>query len=171
LALPRWSVGTRGDANAQTTPGSKYGEIVTELPRKLEPFLVVVEDDGDNRHGSPFFAEDVLFPHCGAIGEDLYQSDFIQGRFMLKKKDRFRHLGFFRWSHQPDNFGECIETISEIVYGSYKSDRPVYHLSNFRNIFFPAVNILGFDSKAAYACGRIRAELGSHVAHGIKSNQ
>ena len=61
------------------------GPTSTELPRKLEPFLAVVKDDGDNRHGSAFFAEDVLFPHCGAIGEDLYQSDFIRGRFMLKR--------------------------------------------------------------------------------------
>lgn len=50
-------------------------------------------------------------------------------------------------------------TLSEIVYGSYKSDRPEYHLSNLQNILLPSVNILGFDSKAAYACGRIRAEL------------
>ena len=50
-------------------------------------------------------------------------------------------------------------TISEIVYGAYKSDRPTYHLSNLQNILLPAVNILGFDSKAAYACGRIRAFL------------
>lgn len=50
-------------------------------------------------------------------------------------------------------------TVSEIVYGAYKSDRPDYHLANLQNILLPAVNILGFDSKAAYACGRIRAEL------------
>ena len=50
-------------------------------------------------------------------------------------------------------------TISEIVYGAYKSERPEYHLSNLQNILLPAVNILGFDSKAAYVCGRIRAEL------------
>lgn len=50
-------------------------------------------------------------------------------------------------------------TIAEIVYGAYKSDRPEYHMSNLQNILLPAVNILGFDSKAAYVCGRIRAEL------------
>lgn len=50
-------------------------------------------------------------------------------------------------------------TISEILYGAYKSDRPEYHLSNLQNILLPAVNILGFDSKAAYACGRIHAEM------------
>jgi tRNA(fMet)-specific endonuclease VapC len=32
-------------------------------------------------------------------------------------------------------------------------------MSNLQNILLPAVNILGFDSKAAYACGRLRAEL------------
>lgn len=50
-------------------------------------------------------------------------------------------------------------TISEIVYGAYKSDRPDYHIANLQNILLPAVNILGFDGKAAYACGRLRAEL------------
>ncbi len=50
-------------------------------------------------------------------------------------------------------------TVSEIVYGACKSDRPDYHLANLQNILLPAVTILGFDSKAAYVCGRIRAEL------------
>jgi tRNA(fMet)-specific endonuclease VapC len=50
-------------------------------------------------------------------------------------------------------------TISEIVYGAEKSQRPEYHLNNLESILLPAVNILGFDTKAAYVCGRIRAEL------------
>ena len=50
-------------------------------------------------------------------------------------------------------------TISEIVYGAEKSQRPEYHLHNLENILLPAVNIVGFDSKAAYICGQIRAEL------------
>jgi len=50
-------------------------------------------------------------------------------------------------------------TISEIVYGAEKSQRPEYHLNNLENILLPAVNIVGFDTKAAYVCGRIRAEL------------
>ena len=50
-------------------------------------------------------------------------------------------------------------TVFEIVYGACKSDRPDYHLANLQNILLPSVNILGFDSKAAYVCGRIRAEL------------
>ena len=50
-------------------------------------------------------------------------------------------------------------TISEIVYGAEKSQHPEYHLSNLEKILLPAVNIVGFDAKAAYICGRIRAEL------------
>lgn len=50
-------------------------------------------------------------------------------------------------------------TISEIIYGAEKSQRPEYHLNNLETILLPAVNILTFDTKAAYVCGRIRAEL------------
>ena len=50
-------------------------------------------------------------------------------------------------------------TISEIVYGAEKSQRPEYHLNNLESILLPAVNVVGFDTKAAYVCGRIRAEL------------
>ncbi len=32
-------------------------------------------------------------------------------------------------------------------------------MANLQNILLPAVNILGFDGKAAYTCGRLRAEL------------
>lgn len=50
-------------------------------------------------------------------------------------------------------------TISEIVYGAEKSQRPEYHLNNLQSILLPAVNVVGFDTKEAYVCGRIRAEL------------
>jgi tRNA(fMet)-specific endonuclease VapC len=50
-------------------------------------------------------------------------------------------------------------TISEIVYGAEKSNRPEYHLNNLQTVLLPAVNIVSFDAKAAYVCGRIRAEL------------
>ncbi len=50
-------------------------------------------------------------------------------------------------------------TISEIVYGAEKSNRPDFHLNNLETILLPAVNIISFDSKAAYVCGRIRAQL------------
>ena len=50
-------------------------------------------------------------------------------------------------------------TISEIVYGACKSDRPAHHLRNLQDILLPAVNLLAFDSKAAFVCGQIRADL------------
>ena len=50
-------------------------------------------------------------------------------------------------------------TISEIVYGAEKSQRPDLHLNNLETVLLPAVNIISFDTKAAYICGRIRAEL------------
>jgi tRNA(fMet)-specific endonuclease VapC len=50
-------------------------------------------------------------------------------------------------------------TISEIIYGAEKSQRPDFHLNNLETILLPAANILSFDTKAAYVCGRIRAEL------------
>ncbi len=50
-------------------------------------------------------------------------------------------------------------TIFEIVYGAEKSLRPEFHLKNLETLLLPAVNIIGFDTKAAYVCGRIRAKL------------
>lgn len=50
-------------------------------------------------------------------------------------------------------------TISEIIYGAEKSQRPDFHLNNLEAVLLPAVNIISFDTKAAYICGRIRAEL------------
>nr|CAA6806228.1 MAG: PIN domain nuclease [uncultured Thiotrichaceae bacterium] len=66
--------------------------------------------------------------------------------------ERLHHLT------QEQQFVSTI-TISEIVYGAEKSNRPQFHLDNLERILLPAVNIIGFDAKAAYVCGRIRAEL------------
>lgn len=50
-------------------------------------------------------------------------------------------------------------TISEIVYGAWKSSEPRRHLDNLEMVLLPAVNIVGFDAKAAYVCGGLRARL------------
>ncbi len=50
-------------------------------------------------------------------------------------------------------------TVSEIVYGAYKSTRCEYHLKNLSEILLPQVNIVDFDVKAAFAAGQIRASL------------
>lgn len=59
---------------------------------------------------------------------------------------------------QEQQFVSTI-TISEIVYGAMKSQRPDYHLKMLEEVLLPAVNIVGFDAKAAYVCGRLRVEL------------
>ncbi len=50
-------------------------------------------------------------------------------------------------------------TISEIVYGAMKSNRPEFHLQNLKKIILPSVHILAFDSAAAFVAGEIRAAL------------
>ena len=57
-----------------------------------------------------------------------------------------------------DQFISSI-TLYEIVYGAYKSTRKDYHLKNLRDILLPAVQLISFDSKAAYICGTIRGKL------------
>jgi predicted nucleic acid-binding protein len=50
-------------------------------------------------------------------------------------------------------------TLSEIVYGAIKSGRPKYHLKNLEEILLPSLNLVDFDAKAAYICGKLRTEL------------
>ena len=50
-------------------------------------------------------------------------------------------------------------TVAEIVYGAMKSEHPKRHLHNLDNILLPAVNVINFDSAAAFQAGCIRAEL------------
>jgi tRNA(fMet)-specific endonuclease VapC len=56
---------------------------------------------------------------------------------------------------------QFISTISvaEIVYGAFRSSRPEHHLHNLEHVLLPGVNIADFDARAAYAAGRIRADL------------
>lgn len=48
-------------------------------------------------------------------------------------------------------------TIGEIIYGAMKSNRPEFHLKNLRETLMPTVNIVGFDAKAAFYYGEMRA--------------
>jgi len=90
------------------------------------------------------------------VARYLFDTDIITNIF---KEQPFPGL-LARLAELPRNQQHLSSiTLSEFVYGAYKSDRPDYHMSNLQNILFPSVNILGFDSKVAYACGRLRAEL------------
>lgn len=52
-----------------------------------------------------------------------------------------------------------VITLAEIVYGAEKSTSPRHHLENLEKILLPAVNIVPFDAKAAYVCGRLQTKL------------
>ena len=82
----------------------------------------------------------------------LFDTDVITN--ILKKKPSQALLG--KLSNLPKN-QQYISTItvSEIVYGAFKSNRPEYHLNNLENILLPAVNVVGFDTKTAAVCGQL----------------
>ena len=86
----------------------------------------------------------------------LFDTDIISNLF--KKKPSSRLVKNLRAVPHTDQFISTI-TISEIVYGALKSDRPEFHLHHLETILLPSVNVVGFDSKAAYVCGQLRAEL------------
>ena len=86
----------------------------------------------------------------------LFDTDIITN--ILKKHPSKHLLKRLTVVPQHEQFISTI-TISEIVYGAEKSSRPGYHLDNLERILLPSVNIVGFDSKSAYICGRLRAVL------------
>ncbi|RUM94502.1 MAG: type II toxin-antitoxin system VapC family toxin [Thiothrix sp.] len=86
----------------------------------------------------------------------LFDTDTITN--IVKPRPSTKLLRRLKNIHQTQQYISTI-TISEIVYGAEKSPRPKYHLNNLEKILLPAVNIVGFDAKAAYICGRIRAQL------------
>lgn len=86
----------------------------------------------------------------------LFDTDIITN--ILKKKPSACLLKRLATVPNTKQFISTI-TISEIVYGAMKSDRPDFHLHNLETILLPSVNVVGFDSKAAYICGQLRAEL------------
>ncbi len=89
-------------------------------------------------------------------GVFLFDTDVITN--ILKPRPARSLLERLSGITRQDQYISTI-TIAEIVYGAVKSNRPEYHLRNLEAILLPCVNIVGFDSKAAYVCGRLRAEL------------
>lgn len=57
-----------------------------------------------------------------------------------------------------DQFTTTI-TVGELVYGAYKSSRPLYFLEKLDKIVWPNINILSFDENAAKIYGKTRAEM------------
>ena len=88
----------------------------------------------------------------------LFDTDIITNIF--KKKPSPQLLKRLSGLPKKEQYISTI-TLFEIVYGAAKSNRPDYHLNNLQKILLPSVNVVGFDSKAAYICGRLRADLES----------
>ena len=84
----------------------------------------------------------------------LFDTDVITN--VLKPNPSGKLIQRLETLPQRDQYISAI-TISEIVYGAMKSGRSEHHLKNLEEILLPAVNIVGFDAKAAYVCGKIRA--------------
>jgi len=86
----------------------------------------------------------------------LFDTDTISN--ILKKRPSARLKQMLNGIEPKHQFISTI-TLSEIVYGAHKNIRPNFHIQNLESVFLPAVNIVSFDSKSAYICGRIRASL------------
>lgn len=86
----------------------------------------------------------------------LFDTDIITNVF--KKRPSKNLLKRLADVPRNEQFISTI-TISEIVYGAMKSDKPDHHLNNLEMILLPSVNVVGFDTKAAYICGQLRADL------------
>ena len=92
----------------------------------------------------------------GPVEMFLFDTDVITNIFKPYPSELL--IGKLSRLEQRDQYISTI-TILEIVYGAAKSDRTDYHLRNLEEILLPSVNIAGFDTKAAYICGRLRANL------------
>lgn len=86
----------------------------------------------------------------------LFDTDIITHVF--KKNPSRQLLARLAETPQQEQHISAI-TISEIVYGAWKSEHPRRHLDNLEKVLLPAVNIVTFDAKAAYVCGAVRARL------------
>lgn len=86
----------------------------------------------------------------------LFDTDVITN--ILKKKPSSKLTDRLAPLIKSEQFISTI-TIFEIVYGAHRSSRKDFHLQNLEKILIPSVNILTFDSRAAYVCGMLRAQL------------
>lgn len=86
----------------------------------------------------------------------LFDTDTISN--VLKRRPSEALLQRLESVPADEQFISAI-TVAEIVYGAMKSEHPKRHLNNLDNILLPAVNVINFDSAAAFQAGCIRAEL------------
>lgn len=99
-------------------------------------------------------------PNCAgpAAGGGMYLFDTNIITHVFRKRPSEKLLARLSEVSQQDQHISTI-TIAEIVYGAWKSTEPRRHLDHLEQVLLPAVNIVGFDAKAAYVCGGLRARL------------
>lgn len=88
----------------------------------------------------------------------LFDTDSITN--ILKPSPSIRLLDKLNSVPQREQFISTI-TLSEIVYGAYRSNKKDFHLKKLQQVLLPAVQMISFDSKAAFVCGALKAELES----------
>lgn len=101
------------------------------------------------------------------IEEEMYLFDTDAITNILKKKPSKKLLKNIRPVSKREGNISTI-TLGEIIYGAYKSPNPDFHLNNLKTILLPLINILTFNSRAAYYYGKIRADLevsGNMIPH------
>lgn len=86
----------------------------------------------------------------------LFDTDTITN--ILKKNPSKKLIDKISGINRKDQFISAI-TVGEIVYGAFKSINSAYHMEQLKKILLPLVNVLPFDSGAAFYYGKIRAEL------------
>jgi len=86
----------------------------------------------------------------------LFDTDAITN--ILKKKPSKKLVESISRCSKDEQFISTI-TVGEIFYGAFKSKNPGHHIGQLKNILLPSVNVLSFDSSAAFYYGKLRAEL------------
>lgn len=88
----------------------------------------------------------------------LFDTDSITNIF--KKDPSKKFIERLKELNYSDQYISTI-TVSEIVYGALKSIHPEHHLKNLETLILSTVQVLSFDTRAAYEYGKIRQNLES----------
>lgn len=86
----------------------------------------------------------------------LFDTDCISN--LLKKTPSKKFIEKIGNLDKNDQYISTI-TVSELVYGAFKSNESQLFLEKIKNIILPAVNVLSFDISASFVYGKIRSEL------------
>lgn len=86
----------------------------------------------------------------------LFDTDCISN--LLKKNPSKRVIENIAKLEKSEQYVSTI-TVGELVFGAFKSNNTQLLLDKITNMLLPSINILDFNSSAAFIYGKIRAEL------------